>query len=241
MNTKFLKNNLHFIIICLSVVVLGIIVGIVIDTDTNKKLTIKENEPDGESKINKLIINEIMSSNKGTYADVDGNQYDWVELYNGNNYDINLKNYGLSDDKSKIKWVFPEIIIKAKEYLIINLCGEKKEGLYANFRLSSKGGETLVLTKANGKVIDAITATPLDKNETIARDLNGNLYTSDLPTPGFPNTKQGYENYINSLKNEENKIKINEILPRNKGNFINENGKLEGYIEIINISKTNIQ
>ena len=62
MNTKFLKNNLHFIIICLSVVVLGIIVGIAIDTDTNKKLTIKENEPDGESKINKLIINEIMSS-----------------------------------------------------------------------------------------------------------------------------------------------------------------------------------
>ena len=57
MNTKFLKNNLHFIIICLSVVVLGIIVGIAIDTDTNKKLTIKENEPDGESKINKLIIN----------------------------------------------------------------------------------------------------------------------------------------------------------------------------------------
>ena len=240
MNTKFLKNNLHFIIICLSVVVLGIIVGIAIDTDTNKKLTIKENEPDGESKINKLIINEIMSSNKGTYADVDGNQYDWVELYNGNNYDINLKNYGLSDDKSKIKWVFPETIIKSKEYLIINLCGEKKEGLYANFRLSSKGGETLVLTKANGKVIDAITVTPLDKNETIARDLNGNLYTSDLPTPGFPNTKQGYENYINSLKNEENKIKINEILPRNKGNFINENGKLEGYIEIINISKNTV-
>ena len=60
MNTKFLKNNLHFIIICLSVVVLGIIVGIAIDTDTNKKLTIKENEPDGESKINKLIIKFVI-------------------------------------------------------------------------------------------------------------------------------------------------------------------------------------
>lgn len=240
MNIKFLKDNLHFIIICASIVILGIIAGIFTDTKTNSKLTIKENAQEGDPNINKLIINEIMSSNKGTYADEEGNQYDWVEIYNGNNHDINLKNYGLSDDKSKIKWIFPEVTIKAKGYLIINLCGENKKGLYANFRLSSKGGETIVLTKANGKVIDAIETTPLDKNESIARDLDGNLYTSQTPTPGFANTNEGYKDYIKSLKSNEELIKINEILPRNKGNFINKDGNFPGYIEIINTSDKSI-
>lgn len=240
MNIKFLKDNLQFIVICFSVVVLGIVISIFLGTDANKKLTEKDNAESGEPSVNKLIINEIMSSNKGTLSDEEGNLYDWVELYNGNNHDINLKNYGLSDDRSKIKWVFPDTTIKAKSYLIIYLCGEKKQGLYANFKLSSAGGETLVLTKANGKILDAISVTPLEKNETIARDLNGNLYTSKTPTPGYANTKEGYLQYIESLTKEENKIKINEVLPRNKGNFQDANNNFTGYIELINISNESI-
>lgn len=236
MNKDFLKKNLHFIIICLSVVTIGLVIGIISSQDTSKKL--KENNPEesGSPHINKLIINEIMSSNKGAHADEEGNLYDWIEIYNGNNHDINLKNYGLSDDKSKIKWLFPDTIIKSKSYLIVYLTGKTKEGLYADFRLSTKGGETIVLTKPNGKVVDAIDVTPLDKNETIARDLNGNLYTSKISTPGYPNTEEGRKEYINSLRNDENKIKINEFMPRNKGNFMTPEGKFPGYIEIINIS-----
>ncbi len=240
MNRKFLYQNRKFIIICLILVILGITIGILADKNTSKKLEEKENASSGEPNIDKLIINEVMSSNKGAYADKEGNLYDWIELYNGSSHDINLKNYGLSDDETKIKWLFPDTTIKSKSYLIVYLTGENKEGLYANFKLSSNGGETIVLTKSNGKVLDAIDVTPLDKNETIARDLNGNLYTSKTPTPGYPNTQEGSNEYINSLYEEENTIKINEILPRNKGNFMTEEGDFPGYIEIINTSNDTV-
>ena len=68
---------------------------------------------------NSLIITEIMSSNDGTYVDENGNLYDWIELYNGTEKDINLKNYGLSDDSKKVKCLLPEKTIKSKEYLVV--------------------------------------------------------------------------------------------------------------------------
>ena len=41
--------------------------------------------------ISKLVINEIVTSNDGVYSSEDGSICDFIELYNGNNYDINLK------------------------------------------------------------------------------------------------------------------------------------------------------
>ena len=46
-----------------------------------------------------LIINEVMSSNKTTNIDNFGKYSDYIEIYNGYDYEINLKDYYLSDDK----------------------------------------------------------------------------------------------------------------------------------------------
>ena len=61
----------------------------------------------------KLIINEIMAGNKNTIQDKNGNYNDYIELYNGYDYDIDLSNYYLSDDNYETKkWQFPEITIR---------------------------------------------------------------------------------------------------------------------------------
>ena len=55
----------------------------------------------------KLYISEIMANNKSTIKDSDNEFSDYIELYNNYDYDINLKNYYLSDETtSSKKWIF---------------------------------------------------------------------------------------------------------------------------------------
>lgn len=231
-----LKDNALLIIILIVVTILLILIDILI----NNKDDIFGSLSDDEININQLVINEIMTSNKGAYADINGNIYDWIELYNGSSEDINLSNYTLSDEESgKSKWIFPNVTIKSKEYLIIYLSGTNNEGLYANFALRKEGGELLTLKKPNGKVVDSIRTESLDKNTTMARDSEGNwLKTSEI-TPGFDNNTEGRNKYLESLKTTEDYLIINEFLPNNKGNF-NVNGNFLSYIEVKNTSNETI-
>ena len=231
-----LKDNALLIIILIVVTILLVLIDILI----NNKDDIFGSLSDDQININQLVINEIMTSNKGAYADINGNIYDWIELYNGSNEDINLANYTLSDEESgKSKWIFPNVTIKSKEYLIIYLSGTNNEGLYANFALKKEGGELVTLKKPNGKVVDSIRTESLDKNTTMARDGEGNWFKTSEITPGFDNNTEGRNKYLESLKTTEDYLIINEFLPNNKGNF-NVNGNFLSYIEVKNTGNETI-
>lgn len=236
-NKKEIKKNYLFILIV--VLLLCLLFGVsFLFTSQDSMVVEGELTETGSEKYNKLVINEYMSSN-GSLLSEDGETYDWIEIYNGNNHDIQLKGYGLSDEDDKIKWVFPDVIIEKKSYLIVYLAGQDKEGLYAPFKLKSNGGETITLTKPNGRVIDAVKTVALSKGQSAARDLNGNFLITSFPTPNFANTKEGYEDFYTSLNVDNHDLKINEILPRNDGNFMID-GKFYGYVEIINRSDKDI-
>ncbi len=238
-NFKKLKNNLGFFVIAIMMIVVLTLVNYISDKKANS--LDKADLTDGEVNISKLVINEVMTSNKGAYADPNGKIYDYVEIYNGNEKDINLKDYGLSDEESKVKWVFPETIIGPKEYIVVFLSGNRSEGLYANFKLKSSGGEVMTLFKPNGKVVDAVETVALDGNTVMARDLNGKWVVQTEATPGHANTKEGRSEFLASLISDDEKvIEINEILANNKGNFKNKNGEYSGYIEVKNISKNSV-
>lgn len=238
-NFKKLKNNLGFFVIAIMMIVVLTLVNYISDKKANS--LDKAELTDGEVNISKLVINEVMTSNKGAYADPNGKIYDYVEIYNGNEKDINLKDYGLSDEESKVKWVFPETIIGPKEYIVVFLSGNRSEGLYANFKLKAAGGEVMTLFKPNGKVVDAVETVALDGNTVMARDLNGKWVVQTEATPGYANTKEGRSEFLASLISDDEKvIEINEILANNKGNFKNKNGEYSGYIEVKNISKNSV-
>lgn len=238
-NFKKLKNNLGFFVIAIMMIVVLTLVNYISDKKANS--LDKAELTDGEVNISKLVINEVMTSNKGAYADSNGKIYDYVEIYNGNEKDINLKDYGLSDEENKVKWVFPETIIGPKEYIVVFLSGNRSEGLYANFKLKSSGGEVMTLFKPNGKVVDAVETVALDGNTVMARDLNGKWVVQTEATPGYANTKEGRSEFLASLISDDEKvIEINEILANNKGNFKNKNGEYSGYIEVKNISKNSV-
>lgn len=238
-NKEKFKDNIVYFIISFVVIIFLLIFSIIYDGKT-----VREDEilSTGIEKYSKLVINEIASNNKGTIMANDGGLYDWIELYNGKDEDINLTNYSLSDVNDKIKWVFPEnTIIKGKGYLIVFLAGKNSEGLIANFKLSSKGDETLILRNAKKKIIDAVETKPLDNNQVMGRDIAGSWHIYGVITPGFVNTLEGNTNYLDNLKAEENPmLSINEVLPSNEGYFKDSFGNYSGYIEIINNSDQTI-
>lgn len=237
-NTKKFKSNISFFVICIALIVVLSLLTLL--GEKNARYYDEADLTDNDVTIKKLVLNEIMSSNKGAIAYSDGKLYDYVEIYNGNDHSINLKNYGLSDNNKEVKWVFPDTVIEAKSYKVIFLTGQTTNET-ANFKIKSGGGEVVALLKPNGKPVDAIETVALDGNTVMARNEKGEWVIQDKPTPGFANTKSGHEEFLNSLMSkEEKKIEINEILAENKGNFKNESGQYSGYVEIKNISKSSI-
>ena len=231
-----IKENTILIVFLIGIILLLTIIDFFISNKDN----IFTSLTDDKININQLVINEIMTSNKGAYTDDEGNTYDWLELYNGSNEDIDLSNYTLSDEESgKSKWIFPNITIKSKEYLIVYLSGTNNEGLYANFALRKEGGELVTLKKPNGKVVDSVKTESLEKNTTMARNSDGVWVKTIEITPGFDNNNEGRKKYLESLRTTEDNLIINEFLPNNKGNF-NVDGEFLSYIEVKNTGSETI-
>ena len=238
-NKQFFIKNKKSMLLMIILVVIFIFINILITRTSSNSLVDKDLPLKGENKYNGIIINEIMTSNNGAVASSDGTVSDWIEIYNGNDYEVNLKNYGLSDENSKTKWGFPEIIIKPKTYIVVYLCGETKGGLYANFKLKGDGSEKIFLINSQNESIDAVDILSLKSNEVMARDLDGNWFSTTKFTPGFANTEEGYQEYQKSILVDSD-IKINEFLPKNDGNFKNSYENYVGYVEIINTGEKSV-
>lgn len=110
-----------------------------------------------------LHINEFMASNDYTIQDEMGNYDDWIELYNPNDFSIDLAGMHLTDDLSvPMKWQFPsdspvETTIPGHGYLLLWADEEPDEGtLHTNFKLD-KSGEEIGLFNSNGSnLIDSV-------------------------------------------------------------------------------------
>ena len=89
-------------------------------------------------------------------------KYDWVELYNAGNADVDLGGYGLSDRLNHArKWQFPAgTVLPARSYTAVFFTGKEggRTGSYlsAPFALSEDGGYTLSLCDPQGTLIDTL-------------------------------------------------------------------------------------
>ncbi len=89
-----------------------------------------------------LLINEFMADNATTIVDPsDGGFDDWVELYNGMTFDLDLTNYYLTDDPANpTMWPFPDSLIESRGYKLV--WADKDSGvggMHTNFSLSKSG------------------------------------------------------------------------------------------------------
>lgn len=234
---ELFRTNKKYLIIGIIITIVFLIINIFISNDVFSALS------SDSIKINKLVINEVMTSNKGALVDENGNLCDWIELYNGYSFDVNLKNYSLSDtDTGKIKWTFPDTTIKSGEYMIIYVSDEYNGKNHATFSLSQSGNEMITLKRPNGNVLDAVRTMQLPNNYTMARDSKGKWFVTAEITPGFDNNKEGRNNYLFREENNELSypLQLSEFLPANEGNVIFDDNKLYEYIEVTNIGNETI-
>ena len=138
-----------------------------------------------------LRLSEIMSANS-LFPGPDGVCADWIEIWNPTDHSVSLLGYKLSDREEKTKYSFPaEAVLFSGEYLVV-WCDQELQGDYAApFALSSAGGETVVLTGPNGVAADSAELPALESNTAWARTDTGWTVTGQ-PTPGYPNTPEGY-------------------------------------------------
>ncbi len=144
-----------------------------------------------------LVINEFMASNDSLsgISDPDGGFSDWVELYNNGNSTISLSDVHLSNEPSFLrKWAFPDDVeIAANDYLII-WCDKdvQEDELHAVFNLTALGDD-LILSHADGTILDAHAFGPQSTNSTEARTPNGtgDFEETDSPTFGENNDGMG--------------------------------------------------
>ena len=151
-----------------------------------KRFTVINTDPEPETG---LRINEVLAVNSRTNLDPDFSEFsDWIELYNPTAQNINISNFGLSDDdEDPLQWQFPAgTIIQANSYLLVWADDEDKQAnaLHTNFKLSSKG-ENLTLADSNGIIIDSIVFGKQESDISTAKQLNEIVFMA--PTPGAAN------------------------------------------------------
>ena len=91
-----------------------------------------------------ILITEFMADNRSTLLDEDGDDSDWIEIYNSGAAAISLSGYCLTDNSANLdKWVFPDVSLGAGEFAIVFASGKDRATaggeLHANFSLRATG------------------------------------------------------------------------------------------------------
>ena len=164
----------------------------------------------------KLYINEVSGTNFSIIKDEDNDYSDYIEIYNGYSFDINLEGYHLSDKEFETDiWTFPDVTIKSGEYLIIFASGKDKydEYLHTNFKLK-EAGEVITFSDKENVILSKLEYKQTGYNTSYGYNGIKNVYYYN-PTPGEKN--KGDSSFSPIKFNDENyKLKINEYILENK-------------------------
>jgi len=123
---------------------------------------------------------------------------DWIELYNRGDEPVELTGWGLSDSASKPRrWQFPEgTVIQPGQYAGVRCTGQDQVVggvIHTNFSLSAEGGYSVVLSDAQGAIVDRMSVPQQYEDITYGRVLGeeGFWYFTQ-PTPLAVNNGERY-------------------------------------------------
>ncbi len=153
--------------------------------------------------ITQLYVNELVSRYGTAYPDEHGLYSDWIELYNGSNYDIDLGGLYLTDSYSdlgqaKIPEGYPDsTFIRSRSYFVFHADLLANLGInHVDFQLAS-AGEQVALSQLMGQdfqILDSVTYPLLGLDVSYGRtsDGAGSWTTFTTPTPGKANSGSGF-------------------------------------------------
>ncbi|HIP36618.1 MAG TPA: T9SS type A sorting domain-containing protein [Crocinitomix sp.] len=151
-----------------------------------------------------ILINEVMLKNTTVYADNFNEYDDWTELFNPNNYSVNISECKLT--KGNYEWTIPNgTSIPANGYLIFWNDKQTYQGQnHVNFKLQNID-DIVYLKTGGGETIDSLHYTPTNKNKSFGRYPNGSdtYLIFDIPTP-----KAFNDDFSNLNKIDKDKIEL---------------------------------
>ncbi len=185
-----------------------------------------------------LYINEFMASNDAAVADENGDFDDWIEIYNGNGYSVNIGGMYITDDlAAPLTWQIPDTnaaatTIMPGEFLLLWADKEPEQGiLHVNIKLSS-GGEQIGLAENMGgdtHFIDSLSFGPQIADTSYGRIPDGgNTWVSFYePSPGWSNDTMG----VVSVRERHNSVVTSYTLSQNYPNPFNPSTTIKFALE----------
>jgi len=155
---------------------------------------------DPHAALGDIVISEFMADNESGLHDEDGDESDWIEVFNGNQVVASLEGWYLTDSPRNLtRWRIPRVSIAESGHLIIFASAKDRSDplspLHTNFRLSRNEGSYLALVDPTGtNVVSSFVSYPAQfPDVSYGRDHNDpsivGYYTS--VTPGGPNAVAG--------------------------------------------------
>ncbi|MCA9212254.1 MAG: CotH kinase family protein, partial [Planctomycetales bacterium] len=149
-----------------------------------------------------VSITEFLTSNNGEFVDEDGEQSDWIELYNSGPESADIEGWYLTDDAGELtKWTFPNQSLEADSYLVVFASDKDRavagSELHTNFKLK-RSGEYLALVKPDGTSVasdfksveggypEQLGDVSYGPTVSVESGQIGNFYMPE-PTPGMAN------------------------------------------------------
>ena len=113
--------------------------------------------PFPEGGLDSFFISEFMTSNGNGIVDEDGDNSDWIEIYNPCLPAANLEGWYLTDDVTNLtKWRFPSVTMGRNKFLVVFASGKNRRDpagkLHTNFKLANEG-EFLALVAPDGVTV----------------------------------------------------------------------------------------
>ena len=184
-----------------------------------------------------LRISEVMPSNRTAVPDETGSFSDWLEVWNSTDHALSLEHVGLSDKSDTIRFVFPSVLIEPDERIVIFASNtnqaEPGKAYHAKFKMSSIG-ETVYLYDPSGYLIDSVRYPIMGSDESYALQEDGVYAATEVFTPGYPNTQEGYEAYRNASISMSGDLIINEVMADPVTGLRDADDELCDWVELYN-------
>jgi hypothetical protein len=146
------------------------------------------------------ILSEFLADNDGGISDEDGDESDWIEIWNTTSGDLNLGGWRLTDNAGlPARWVFPAgVTLPSQQRLLVWASGKNRTAvpgpLHTNFALSQNVGSYLALSRPDGTIVSSFTNLPSQRADISygvsgeTEPLTAGFYA--VPTPNSPNGTQ---------------------------------------------------
>ena len=184
--------------------------------------------------LGQLVISEFMEKNRAVLRDEDGDFSDWIELYNQSRETVSLSGCTISDTENKTGWALPEPELEPGQRLLLFASGKDQQGaeLHTDFALS--GDEGVYLRNEQGTLLSAAACGGCEADVAMALQADGSYEQSLYPTPGYENSRAGYEAFQQSLSCGS-PLLINEVVVYNSST-LPQKDEYYDWVELKNVS-----